>query len=305
MHPDLRALIDQYKSLQEVKKHLEELESQQREQQQLLDALLPWVREKGEILENSKTLFYKLFGKREAELSRIRDEHHRMTLRAKALKERIALLEYEINVLKEKLVQIPSVKYKIAKIVDYAELGTMDEESQVLIQGIRQLNEFSHQNQEIRKKVLEALNTGREAIQVISRIIQILKSSFEPNQLDPFEWMMNNDFYPALNVRRKALELVPILAETIQLWDEKIDAIAYHPKPEGKLLELYNESFLWSIIGRNPSGSMPYGGMKKLENNVFYDFQKRMKALNKSLKSLQEEKQTFDQRLHELLLGNL
>ncbi|KAA3640985.1 MAG: hypothetical protein DWQ02_01240 [Bacteroidetes bacterium] len=305
MHPDLRALIDQYKSLQEVKKHLEELVSQQQEQQQLLDALLPWVREKELILENSATLFKKIFGKKEAELNRIRDEHHRMSLRAKALEEKIALLEYEKNVLKEKLVQVPSVKYKIAKIVDYAELGVLDEESQLLIQGIRQLNEFSHQNQEVRKQVTEALNTGREAIQTLARIIQILKSSNDPNRVDPFLLMMNYDLYSASAFRRKALELVPGLSKTVQLWDDQIDVIAYHPKPDGALSEIYNESFFKSVIGRNFSENMPFDGMKRLENNVIYDFQKRMKALNKSLKSLQDEKLTFDQRLHELLLGHL
>lgn len=305
MHPDLKEHIDHYRILQEVKKHLEELEAQQLEQQQLLDALLPWIHEKEELLENSETLFNKLFGKREAELNRIRDEYHRMTLRAKVLEEKIALLEYEKNVLKEKLVQIPSIKYKIAKIVDYAELGSMDEESQLLIQGIRQLNEFSHQNQEVRKKVTEALNTGREVINLIAQIIQTVKSSYNANQVDPIQGIINNNFYPALAFRRKALELVPSLAKTIQLWDKQIEAIAYHPKPDGKLSETYNEPFFRGIIGHNVSGYMPLNAMKRLKNNALYDFRNRMKALNKSLKSLQDEKLTFDQRLHELLLGEL
>ena len=299
MIPDLKEYIEEYRKLQEVKKQLEILDDKRLEQQRLLDALMPWIREKEEILRDGSNFFQKVFGLRGPELEQVRDEHHRMTLRAQTLEQKIDLIDYEQEVLRQQLVFIPSVVYKVDRMVEDTDLETLDQETRKIFEGIRQCNEYIRQNKDIKKQVMESIATGDEVIGQLSLLIQKLRISSGHSGFDPIQGITNNNFFSVPVHRRQALELIPRLCSSIKKWDAQIAAIAFHPKPEEKLYQTVHESYQGSIVNNIVSGYMTdrelYAILKRLN-----DYKK---DLLDTLKHLEEEKQSFDQRKHELLLG--
>jgi DNA repair ATPase RecN len=303
MIPALKEHIEQYKNLHDTKDHLQVLDIQRLEQQQLLDKLMPWIHQKAEMLREKENLLQKVFGKRESELEKIRDEHHRLTLRAREIQEKIDLLDYEKKVLKEKLVQIPSLKYKIDKLVEETELETVDQHTREMLKAIKQTNTYIRENNENKRKTVEAIDTGRSIVQMIRNMTQNIKRSLEGNPIDPLQAILNNDFFPTQTYKRKAMELIPEIARAIRKWDEQIANINYHPKPDEKLSEIIHESYFRRIIVENFTGYMSYDVITDL-NYTLDKFQKQLQKLQKTLQSLDEEKQSFDQHKHELMLGN-
>ena len=304
MIPALKEHIEQYKNLIETKNHLQVLEAQQLEQRQLLDALMPWIHQKAEMLRERETLLQKVFGKKESELEEIRDEHHRLTLRSREIQEKIDLLDYQKKVLKEKLVQIPSLKYKIDKLVEATRLDTVDQNTREILKGIKQANDYIRENIANRKRVVEAMATGREIVEMLRNMTHNTKMSLEGSPIDPIQGIMNNDFFPSQTYRRKAMEIIPEIGRAIRKWDEQIAEINYHPKPDEKLSKNFHESYFRNIITNKLTGYMSYDVMTHL-NYTLDKFKQQSKQLEKTLNSLEEEKKSFDQHKHELMLGHL
>lgn len=304
MIPALKEYIVQYKNLNDVKDHIQVLEAQRLEQQQLLDALMPWIEEKAAILQESNNFFQKVFGKRESELDRIRDEHHRQTLRARELQEKIDLIDYQKKVLKEKLVQIPSIRYKIDKLVEETSLDSVDKKTRATLEGIRQANEYIRQNKETRMQVVVALNIGLEVLEFTRQMMQNITSMGNAPQFDPIQGITDNNFFPAQKYKRETRELIPKIGRAIRRWDKQIAEIQYHPKPKEVLDDTLHESFFRRAINNHYDWFVPTDAITHLRY-ALEKFQKHQNKLKKTLKSLEDEKQSFDQRKHELMLGEL
>lgn len=222
MKNKLQKNIEALQNLEDVKQRLETLETELSYEKKLLTALLPWIEKKQETLDESggKRLLLKLVGKEENFLEEIREEHHKMSVRANKLNSKIDLLEFEKELLKKKMVQGPSIKYQFQQLIEEGNIKKDSQYRQLLL-DLKFTNVEMKDNANAKKELIGAIFLGQKTeLMILQATEHIRKAALSPETI-----FINQNGLQTLKDRKanlqKASDMLYNIAQHIKGFGEK------------------------------------------------------------------------------------
>lgn len=186
---EIKTTLEEYESLRNVESHINEIEAKLadsydklKEMGMILDKELNDI----ETLEglSLKGLFYKTLGNKEDQMNKERQEYLQASLKYKEHKKEIELMEFERNLLRKKLNNLPALKRKLE------ELKKKRKHEILTSPHINLRNEFQEILRKIdtsitlNKELEEAIEEGEKAVKLLSVVSAHLKKAGNWGQWD-------------------------------------------------------------------------------------------------------------------------
>lgn len=205
----LRTRLSEYTSLNKAKRHYDALQNQlkrkQEERKELLKKLQKEERDVEQLEGKSiKKLFHNVLGNKEQQLDKERQEYLDASLLYNTCIESIELLEFEIQVLSDKVTRIPGIEKDIKGLKEARTQeilhGNQDSVQQALQKVLVDLDNCIHDRQEH----LEALSAGKKALSELNIVANHLKKAKDWGEWDMMDKRRNSSYmkYSAIDRAR-------------------------------------------------------------------------------------------------------
>ncbi len=187
----IQSKLEEYQSLLNVKSHLASVKEQLSAKYSELKSVTKQLhKEEKELddLQNSglKNLFYKVLGDKEKQIEIERQELLAVSLKYNALKEGIELLEFELEVLEKKVLNIDSVKREITQLKKARELEITTGPNSSLKSEYLLLIKKYETNVMLHKEIEEAIDAGQISHKALHKLGTLLTEALNwgrwPNQ---------------------------------------------------------------------------------------------------------------------------
>lgn len=159
-----------YRRIEEAYHRLEETEKELEREHRDISALEGF---------SINRLFREILGNKEEQLEIQRQEYLQCVLKFRELNSLIRLLEFERNVLEEKVSQRTKLKAEIDRLVRLREQEIIDRQNERDKEEIAQLNNQLQKRSRVSREIYEAKRVGRAARTLTDEILHLLHSAVE------------------------------------------------------------------------------------------------------------------------------
>jgi hypothetical protein len=178
---ELRDAIDKHAKMLKIEKHLEDVTLNLDGHYKEYERLLKLVEKKAiniEKLETKsvKSLFHSVLGDKESYLEHEKQDYLQATLEFDKIRSSIDLLEFEENVLKDKIEDITQLKIRIDQLIEAREKEISRMNTQAGVR-IRQLHEHLEALETTQRDINEARESGLKAEQPLRQMIKYLRTA--------------------------------------------------------------------------------------------------------------------------------
>ncbi|MFK8104426.1 MAG: hypothetical protein AB8G15_18005 [Saprospiraceae bacterium] len=176
-----RKVLKTARNAEKIKRHLKELATQLKAAYQELETLTQLLNKEAEDYEaleklSIKAIFYKVLGSKAEQMEKERQEYLQASLKYDEVKKSIDLMEYEQNILKEKLTTLGNVKEQLDRLWMDREKSLIKENGKQA-KKLLQLNQQLENNLSLIKETREAIIAGESAQKVFLSMISALKTA--------------------------------------------------------------------------------------------------------------------------------
>lgn len=289
---------------------MEEIDAEIGKIQKLIDALQPWITEKQEILDRSKKYFtIRLFGSKEAYLKKISGELQDQLVRKRELENNQEILDYEKTILKKKLTQLPRVKRAIEQLSNRSDVISMDEESRIILYGIRDCNNSIKEIKEEENRIGRIANNGKD---IKAMLAKFLKSMIQYKEMGIIDSLFGRSIYNEGNYMHyylfEAKDIIPKLTEKSKRWEKNVFKIlnpdmknANHPRLLSKKISKSN----LEAIYKQPELNLPEFKTGSLFDEEFEFINNYLEQLELILIDLKDKKSKQQNRKLIFMAGDI
>ncbi len=238
MHEELKQILETKRSMDQAQKRVKFLNEEIYRSNKLLEHLAQTVDKEYrdvEALEGTrlKGFLKKMREEREKQIEKEKQEYLDAVLRYNQAVKEIELLEFERNILIDKLIKKPQIEASFKKEIKKYESELVQTNSR-LGQELRKIDEQILEVHLKNKEILEAFSQGKKCLQTFWLIEQYLKNDFRP------EYAPNHGFVPPgwnpveyfsqIGRLEKARQKLPSASKQLKLFIEQLGDV--YPNPE-------------------------------------------------------------------------
>jgi hypothetical protein len=305
MFPELKRHIDSYKHIAEVLFRLETVQTELEENQELLEAVLPWIDEKRKEIEKSEGFFnFNVFENKDVLQAEVREQHHKLVLRARDLQHKIDLLEYEEKVLKGKRVQLPSVIYAFEKFADETKMEILDKESRELLNEIKNCKDIIRQNIAEQKAMVKSIEHGRAIDALFVKLTMFFQNAVMDGEFHPLFGKLRVKILGEQSNVWRAKETAKTIAIKIKIWDQEVSELLFKEDSgatfalskrvtEKNLTKMFAHFFI----------NYSYISIINTYNKELSAIRTRTQKLSVALEWLKDQKEALAEEKHHLMMG--
>lgn len=225
---DLLKTIEEFHQINKVQKHFKSLEVQLEDAYNTMDKLGKLLDDKYGNFENMegksvKGLFYKVLGSKEEQTEKARQDYLDAALKYQEAKKEVDLLEFEKNLLKDKLEQRVGIEHKIKTLMQKRELELKRTDPKVAskLRAIATEQENLHR---VRVDIREAIDAAEKAMANLQRMIMELKKASDWGQWDMYGGATNASYKKHSHIDR-ARELSLTVKHNLIRFEEELSDV--------------------------------------------------------------------------------
>ncbi len=176
----LRKLLEEHQSLKRVDKHLLDINKRLTEEKTKLETLLHFLAKKNENIKelegmSMKGMFHKILGSKEEQIEKERQEYLEASLKFDEAKKSVELIEYEKNLLEEKLAKAPGVEEQLEVLIKKRETELMN--NPMSAAQIRGTNQEIDSRIRLGVEIKEALDAGKQCLPLLHQMVGHLQEA--------------------------------------------------------------------------------------------------------------------------------
>jgi len=225
---DLLKTIEEFHQINKVQKHFKSLEVQLEDAYNTMDKLGKLLDDKYGNFENMegksvKGLFYKVLGSKEEQTEKARQDYLDAALKYQEAKKEVDLLEFEKNLLKDKLEQRVGIEHKIKTLMQKRELELKRTDPKVAskLRAVAAEQENLHR---VRVDIREAMDAAEKAMTNLQRMIMELKKASDWGQWDMYGKAVNASYKKHSHIDR-ARELSLTVKHNLIRFEEELSDV--------------------------------------------------------------------------------
>lgn len=225
---DLLKTIEEFHQINKVQKHFMSLEVQLEDAYNTMDKLGKLLDDKYGNFENMegksvKGLFYKVLGSKEEQTEKARQDYLDAALKYQEAKKEVDLLEFEKNLLKDKLEQRVGIEHKIKTLMQKRELELKRSDPKVASK-LRAIGAEQENLQRVKVDIREALDAAEKAMANLQRMIMELKKASDWGQWDMYGGATNASYNKHSHIDR-ARELSLTVKHNLIRFEEELSDV--------------------------------------------------------------------------------
>lgn len=209
----LRLTLEEYSILQKTKEHFDIIEGQLARKHQERDELLSRLKKEEkdvDALEKQgvKTLFYNILGSKEQQLEKERQEYLDASLQYNTCQESIELLEFEHEILQDKVNNIAKTEAKVAKLKQLRVTEILSQNNATALkQELERVLDRLDDTVVKRSEHNEALEAGKRSLNELEIVVQHLRKAQDWGKWDMVDKRSNSSYlkYGAIDRARRHL----------------------------------------------------------------------------------------------------
>lgn len=188
IHEQLKEALLEFRQLQKVQHHFDELSRRHRAESAQIRKLAGLLKkEERDVRQLEKTsvrsLFHKVLGNKERQIEKERQEYLQVALKYNGLVESVELMDYEMRVLEKKLVRYDQVEKRYNKLIALREEELMQSDD-AAGRELMLLSRKIDRAHVLLKDIDEAIVAGKEAISVLRAMTKQLEKARDWGQWD-------------------------------------------------------------------------------------------------------------------------
>jgi len=177
----LNKILDKYQDFERIQKHLKNLESDLQKGYKELDKLEKMLEKQGRDVEelerlSLKGIFHKILGSKKEQLDKERQEYLQAALKRNEHKKSVELLEYEKNILVEKLEKLKDIPKQAEQLIKQREHDLMKSGSPVGMR-ILTISKQIDESRRLKREIVEAVHAGKDAMQILAEMEGYLRNA--------------------------------------------------------------------------------------------------------------------------------
>lgn len=296
---EIRSVLDQYKSLENVNSHVSEIDSKLKNayvKLKELDKVLDKELKDIESLEGIglRSLFHKTLGDKEKQLDKERQEYLEASLKYNEYKKSVELMEYERDLLSKKLNRLPKIKDELEVLKQRRAKEIINSPDITLRNELSDIFKKNDVSLMLNKELTEALEEGEKGLKLVGIVISHLRKAGEWGRWDMYgdnrraEYMKRQSINNASRSLTQAQHQLNIFTRELRDLGENNIAFQLNMVHFNKFTDFFFDNLIsdWIVQQRIK------GTLNNIEST--YDHIKRI------LMSLLQEKQNNDKKLLDL-----
>ncbi len=180
LQAQIRKLLEEHQSLRKVDRHLVDTRTRLEEERAKLSKLTMFLADKNEDIADlektsMKSVFHSILGSKEKQIEKERQEYLEASLKFDEAKKSIDLIEYEVNLLEEKLAKSPGVEEQLKMLMKQREEELM--RNPLSAAQLRGIDKEIEDRLRLKVEINEALDAGKAVLPILQNMIASLQQA--------------------------------------------------------------------------------------------------------------------------------